>query len=152
MDSQLTIGVITFSLTGERTDLANNYHKEVVGELKSYENVRVVEEQSLCLETRGAISVAKRIEKSGVDCLIMVIGTWTYASMVVTVAQNTHLPFLIWSILSEKAFSLVGGAIIHGSLNEIGLFHKYIYGEPRNKNVLQEIITFAQASRAVRKL
>jgi L-fucose isomerase len=152
MQKKPIIGIMTLSLARERKDLALKFHQIAVEKLKRCKDIEIIENKQLCLDTLSTLSTARDLENKGSDCILMIGGTWIYAPMVITPAQNMKIPFALWGIASEEAFSLVGAAIAHGSLDEVGIPHKYLYGSPDNKNVIRAIVSFARAAKVVKQL
>lgn len=152
MQRKPIIGIMTLSLARERKDLALKFHQVAVEKLKRRKDIEIIENKQLCLDTPSTLSTVKDLENKAPDCILMIVGTWIYAPMVVTAAQNMKVPFALWGIASEEAFSLVGAAIAHGSLDEVGIPHKYLYGSPDDKNTIREIASFARAAKVVNQL
>ncbi|GAG59628.1 unnamed protein product [marine sediment metagenome] len=50
------------------------------------------------------------------------------------------MPFVLWAMADPQSFSLVGGGIVHGSLDEIGIKHKFVYGLPDDQEALKSIV------------
>ncbi|MFX0168347.1 MAG: L-fucose/L-arabinose isomerase family protein [Candidatus Hodarchaeota archaeon] len=145
------VGLITLSLPRERTDIAEQAHKELLVALKT-QPLEVTPEKNLVLTMEDAIRVSEDMAYQGLQCIIYNIGTWIYAPMVVSAIQATALPSIVYGYRSPAAFSLVGAAITHGSLDEVGLHHRFVYGEPNNSNVLRTITTYCRAAMAYDKL
>jgi L-fucose isomerase len=139
------VGLITLSLPRERTDIAEKAHKELLAALQQ-QPLDVIPEKDLVLSMEETVRVAKDMTHKGIQCIIYNIGTWVYAPMVVSAVQATALPSIVYGYRSPAAFSLVGAAITHGSLDEIGLHHRFVYGEPDNPSVLSAINSYARAA------
>jgi len=146
------VGVMALSLAQERKDLAAKFYRLALEKLKTFNEIDIVEIEKLCLNTPEVVSAVRILENKKVDCILMIVGTWIKAPMVTTAAQYATKPLILWGIADEQAFSLVGAAIAHGSLDELGISHKYLYGKPDEDKVLKEIIQFVRAVRAVSHL
>ena len=123
---KVKVGIMALSLAWERKDLAASFYRVVLEKLRTFDEIEVVEVERLCLNTPETASAARGLENRNVDCILMVVGTWIKASMVVTAAQHVTRPLILWGMADEQAFSLVGAAISHGSLDEVGISHKYL--------------------------
>ncbi|MDO8056375.1 MAG: hypothetical protein Q6361_05890, partial [Candidatus Hermodarchaeota archaeon] len=139
------VGLITLSLPRERTDIAEQAHKELLAALEQ-QPLDVHPEKSLVLTMEDTVRVAEGMTHKGIQCIIYNIGTWVYAPMVVSAVQATALPSIVYGYRSPAAFSLVGAAITHGSLDEVGLHHRFVYGEADNPTVLDAITSYARAA------
>ncbi|MFX1342177.1 MAG: L-fucose/L-arabinose isomerase family protein [Promethearchaeota archaeon] len=139
------VGLVTLSLERERTDIAEQAHKELLKALKT-QPLDVVPEDKLVLTMEENVRVAEDMIHDHIQCIIYNIGTWVYAPMVVSAVQATGLPSIVYGYRSPAAFSLVGAAITHGSLDELGLQHRFVYGEPDNPRVLTAISSYCRAA------
>ncbi|MFW9984495.1 MAG: L-fucose/L-arabinose isomerase family protein [Candidatus Odinarchaeota archaeon] len=139
------VGLITLSLERERTDIAGQAHKELLKALKT-QPLDVVPEKKLVLTMEDTVRVAEDMFHDHIQCIIYNIGTWIYAPMVVSAVQASGLPSIVYGYRSPAAFSLVGAAITHGSLDELGLQHRFVYGEPDNPAVLTAITSYCKAA------
>ncbi|GAI47583.1 unnamed protein product, partial [marine sediment metagenome] len=66
--------------------------------------------------------------------------------------KEVHLPFILWALPDPKSFSLTGAGVVHGSLDELGIKHKFIYGSHENPKVIDRIIKYSKAAMVVRCL
>ncbi len=139
------IGLITLSLPRERTDIAEQAHKELLEALKKHP-VDIAPYDELILTIEDCVQVSEDMVHDRIQCIIYNIGSWVYAPMVVSAIQATGLPSIVYGYRSAAAFSLVGAAITHGSLDELGLLHRFVYGEPDNPNVLGTILSYSRAA------
>lgn len=89
------VGMMALSLARERKDLAANSYRVVLEKLRTFDEIEVVEVERLCLNTPEATSTARGLENRNVDCILMVVGAWIKASMVVTAAQHVTRPLIL---------------------------------------------------------
>jgi len=136
---------MTLSLPRERIDLAIKWNKIAIEKIKE-RNIDVIFKEELVYNIEDSLKTTKEFISKGVDCIIYLIGTWIYVPMVVNAALECNVPILLWSIKDPATFSLTGAGITHGSLDEIGIKHKFIYGSPEDEEVLNKIVTYAYAS------
>ncbi|MFW9832074.1 MAG: hypothetical protein ACFFD8_09905, partial [Candidatus Thorarchaeota archaeon] len=139
------IGLITLSLPRERIDIAKQAHKELFTALQT-QPLDVVSYDTVVLTMEDTVQISEDMVHNHVQCIIYNIGTWVYAPMVVSAVQATGLPSIVYGYRSPAAFSLVGAGITHGSLDELGLHHRFIYGEPENPEVLTAITSYSRAA------
>jgi len=99
-----------------------------------------------------AIRQAHYLRNEDIDCLILEVGTWVDSNLVVAAAQSLKLPMLLWVNAIKKTEGLVGGAVAHGSLDEVKIRHKYIYGNLDEEDIVKNIWNFAVAACAVKSL
>lgn len=139
------VGLITLSLERERTDIAKQAHSELLTALKG-QQLDVTPHTDLVLTMEDSVQVSEDMVHDRIQCIIYNIGSWVYAPMVVSAVQATGLPSIVYGYRSPAAFSLVGAAVIHGSLDELGLSHRFIFGEPDNPSVLRTISSYSRAA------
>ncbi len=139
------VGLITLSLARERTDLAKKAHQELLKALKE-QPLEVTPYNELVLTMEDSVRVSEDMAHDHIQCIIYNIGSWVYAPMVVSAVQATGLPSIVYGYRSPAAFSLVGAAITHGSLDELNLLHRFVYGEPDSPDVLSAIKSYCRAA------
>jgi len=108
--------------------------------------------EELALTVQSTLETAKEFRDGGACCLIFLVGTWVYTPQIVTTVEEIHLPFILWALPDPKSFSLTGAGVVHGSLDELGIKHKFIYGSPENPEVIDEIAKYSKAAMVVRHL
>lgn len=150
-ESEKKVGLITLSLERERTDLARNFGREGAKQLRTA-GFEVFEKEDLVFDTEGCINAAHALSAQGAHCIIIQLGTWVSTPVVVDTVRSIDLPFGIWAEDNPASFSLTAGGIVHGSLDEMGLKHRFFYGSPRSQALMEEISSFINASAAVRDL
>ena len=139
------IGLITLSLPRERTDIAEQAHKELLAALQQ-QPLEVVPHPKLVLSTEDTIRVSEDMVHQHLCTIIYNVATWIYAPMVVSSVQTTGLPSIVYGYRSPAAFGLVGAAITHGSLDEVGFTHRFVYGHPTDPDVLSTITNYSRAA------
>jgi len=143
-----TVGFMTVSLPRERVDLASNANRSAAKSLAAC-GLKVIHPKDVVLDSGTLMSDLRRMHDSGADCFIMLIGTWTHAPWVVNAFEQARIPGAIWSVPDPASFSLTGAGIIHGSLDEMGLQHRFIYGAPGDDATMRDVLVFARAAKAV---
>ena len=139
------VGLMTLSLPRERKDLAEQAHQELLTALRN-QPLDVTAHDELVLTMEEAVRVSEDMLHQRIQCIIYNIGTWIFAPMVVSAVQATGLPSIVFGYRSPAAFSLVGAAITHGSLDELGITHRFIYGEPKDPEVIGRVTTYCRAA------
>jgi len=145
------VGLITLSLARERTDLAEAFGNNAFQALESA-GIEVCGNNELVFETRQCIAAARRLKEQDVDCLLLLLGTWVFAPTVVDTLRAVDVPFGIWAEDNPGSFSLTAGGMVHGSLDELGLKHRFFYGSPKSARLLEELSAFISASSCARDL
>ena len=139
------IGFITVSLNGERIDLAKQFKKNALINLNN-RNLEVLDNSSLCLTGVDVLGAVKNAKNKEADCIVFLIGTWVYAPAIISAIQRFPLPVVVWAIPEPASFSSVGGNVIHGTLDELGIKHLLVYGMPNDNETLDSIESYAKAA------
>lgn len=148
---QPKLGLVSVSLAGERIDLAKQFYKQGLQCLLS-KGLDVNGVVTPCLTEAEVLEATRNMVSAGVDCLVYVIGTWVYAPSIVTAMQQFYLPTVIWGSPEPASFSSVGANVVHGSLDELGIRHKLVYGLPEDEDALETIRIFARAAMVLKTL
>ena len=99
------------------------------------------------VEAREAMKKMK--SDDAVDAVVLFSGTWVWAAHLVGALRDyaaTGKPLLIWTHPGSQGWRPVGGLVMHGGLLEIGVAHKFVYGEAAEKETVEKIVSFAQAA------
>ncbi len=90
-------------------------------------------------EAKAALRQMKHDEK--VDAVILFSGTWVWAANMVAAVREyaaTGKGVLIWTHPGSQGWRPVGGLVLHGGLLEIGVPHKFVYGETEAKETIRK--------------
>lgn len=142
------IGLITLSLPREKTDLAENFDQNAHKSLIST-GFDIIANDGLIFETDHCIAAAKKYVDMGADCIIILLGTWVFTPTVVDTIKEVDIPFGTWAEDNPGSFSLTAGEIVHGSLDEFGLKHRFFCGSPGSEKLIKETSSFISAASAV---
>lgn len=148
---QRRIGMMTLSLRRERTDLAERFGENATRALRAA-GCEVTGPKRLLFETAECIGEAKNLEESHADCILLLLGTWVFAPTVVDTLRAVHLPVGVWCEDNPGSFSLTAGGIVHGSLDELGLRHRFFYGSPASDELIADVVAFADGAACSRAL
>ena len=86
------VGLLTLSLPREKTDLAEEFHRNAVKTLTSA-GFEVDSPDKLVFDTDSCIGTARGFKERGADCAIILLGTWVFAPSVVDTIQEVDIPF-----------------------------------------------------------
>jgi L-fucose isomerase len=145
------VGFMTVSMPREKVELARHAHRRAVAALNGVD-LNAVSSEDIVVDFNTLLSELLRMQAGGADCLLLLVGTWTNTTWVVTAFERARIPGAIWSVPDAATFSLTGAGIIHGSLDEIGLPHRFIYGSPDDETTMRNILVFARAAKAVTRM
>jgi len=100
---------------------------------------------------QAGTAAARWLVDQDIDCLIYYIAWFFEANTVATPALLYPLPCVLWSEPDPHSLSMIGMGVINGSLDELGIPHRFIY-RPVGPEALGEIKRFAQAASVRRRL
>jgi L-fucose isomerase len=144
-EKKQSVGLIILSLPRERIDLAEEFGRNAVKALKSA-GFEVHSHEDLVFDTDQCVKAARDLKEKGADCILILLGTWVFAPTVVDTIQGMGIPFGVWAEDNPASFSLTAGGVVHGSLDEHGLKHRFFYGSPKSEGLRQEISAFIRAA------
>ena len=79
-------------------------------------------------------------------------GSWLHMPMIVAPTTRLRVPFLIFAPADPRITVLSTSCIMHGSLDELGIKHGFIYGRPEEARVVEEIGEYASAAMVVSRM
>ena len=98
-------------------------------------------------EARGALKKMKSDER--VDMVVLFSGTWVWAAHLVAAVRDyaaSGKAVLLWTHPGSQGWRPVGGLVMHGGLLEIGVPHKFVYGEAGDPETVLKIMSYARAA------
>jgi len=81
----------------------------------------------------------EKLRQEGIHALVLYVGTWTYSSTSVMAAINADVPVIVWASSSVETFGIVGGSIVRGALDEVGIKNYLVYGDFDDQETLNEL-------------
>lgn len=114
--------------------------------------LEVYEHKDFVRVKKDAIKAIKSSEEEDVDCIILYAATWLWASEIVGAVRFTSRPILVWTAPISQGWATGGAMVLHGTLDEVGIKHKFVYGFPDNPETMKKIKAYVKAAKAVRKL
>ena len=98
-------------------------------------------------EARSAFQQMKSDER--VDMVVLFSGTWVWAAHLVGAIRDfvgSGKAVLLWTHPGSQGWRPVGGLVMHGGLLEIGVPHKFVYGEADDPESILKISSYARAA------
>ena len=98
-------------------------------------------------EARTALKKMK--ENDAVDMVVLFSGTWVWAAHLVGAIRDyaaNGKAVLLWTHPGSQGWRPVGGLVMHGGLLEIGVPHKFVYGEAGESGTVDRIVSYARAA------
>lgn len=98
-------------------------------------------------EARTAMKAMKSNDQ--VDMVVLFSGTWVWAAHLVAAIRDyvaSGKAVLLWTHPGSQGWRPVGGLVMHGGLLEIGVPHKFVYGEAKDSETVSKITSYARAA------
>jgi len=98
-------------------------------------------------EARSAFRQMKADDR--VDMVVLFSGTWVWAAHLVAAIRDyaaSGKAVLLWTHPGSQGWRPVGGLVMHGGLLEIGVPHKFVYGEADDAETIVKISSYARAA------
>ena len=112
--------------------------------------VRLVEHDLVVASKAEARAALKRMkEDDTVDCVILFSGTWVWAAHMIGAVRDFAMSgkgVLIWTHPGSQGWRPVGGLVLHGGFLEVGIPHKFVYGEADDPIEIARIASFCRAA------
>lgn len=108
-------------------------------------------EHDLVIATKEEARSAMRKMKSDdrIDMVVLFSGTWVWAAHLVAAVRDfaaSGKAVLLWTQPGSQGWRPVGGLVLHGGLLEIGVPHKFVYGEAGDPETVLKISSYARAA------
>ncbi len=100
----------------------------------------------------ASVAATKKLVEAGVDTIIYMVGSWIYVPIVITPTRDLKRPFILWAVPEMTIGSLVPSCITHGSLDEMGIRHNFIYGLPEDQDLIEQVVKFSRAAMVVNRM
>ena len=81
----------------------------------------------------------EELRRRGIHVLVIYVGTWTYSSTAVMASMKVGVPVIVWANSSIETFGIVGGSIVRGALDEVGIKTYLIYGGFKDERLLNDL-------------
>lgn len=98
-------------------------------------------------EARAAMKAMKTDDR--IDAVVLFSGTWVWAAHLVAAIRDYAVSgkaVLLWTHPGSQGWRPVGGLVLHGGLLEIGVPHKFVYGDADDPDTVLKIVSYARAA------
>ncbi len=98
-------------------------------------------------EAKECLSKYKKSDE--LDAIILFSGTWVWAAHLIAPIRDfasTGKGIIIWTNPGSQGWRPVGGLVLHGALIEIGISHRFVYGDYQDLKEIKKIVSYCRAS------
>jgi L-arabinose isomerase len=98
-------------------------------------------------EAKTCFSKFKKMDD--LDAVILFSGTWIWSSYLIAAIRDLSMTgkgIIIWTNPGSQGWRPVGGLVLHGALKEIGISHRFVYGDYNDPKEISKIVSYCRAS------
>jgi L-fucose isomerase-like protein len=112
--------------------------------------LKIVEQDLVIASKEEARSTLKKLKSDDrIDLVVLFSGTWVWAAHLVAAIRDyvaSGKAVLLWTHPGSQGWRPVGGLVMHGALLEIGVPHKFVFGESEDPETTLKIASYARAA------
>ena len=151
------VGVITFSdgrdfVHKDLLEMNKKFEDKLVRALESTGEIEVVRGSEIVWKPSLAKKVAKELLKADVEMTIFNYSIWCWPHLSVIASLFAPGPFLLFGQVNPKYPGMVGLLAASGALDQVGVFHQKVWGDPEDEKVMKKILEFVRAATTVNRL
>lgn len=112
--------------------------------------LKVVEHELVIASKEEARSALKKMKfDDRIDMVVLFSGTWVWAAHLVGAIRDfaaSGKAVLLWTHPGSQGWRPVGGLVMHGGLFEIGVPHRFVYGDADEADTILRITSYARGA------
>ena len=112
--------------------------------------LQLIEHETVIANKREAAEALKKMKQDDrVDAVVLFSGTWVWAAHLVGPVRDFAMSgkaVLLWTHPRSQGWRPVGGLVMHGGLLEIGVPHRFVYGDVQEPDTVGRIVSYAHAA------
>jgi L-fucose isomerase len=114
--------------------------------------MKVVDCGEIARTAQQMTAQGEQLRRQNVHALVIYVGTWTYSNTAVMASLRTDVPVVVWANANIETFGIVGGSIVRGALEEVGVKNFMLYGDTTDPKVLQKLKNYCLGIAGATKL
>lgn len=94
-------------------------------------------------------------KQDDLDAMVLFSGTWVWAAHMIAALRDFAFSgkgVVIWTHSGSQGWRPVGGLVLHGAMKEIGLAHRFVYGDHRQEKDVARIVSYCRAAHMKNRL
>ncbi len=91
---------------------------------------------------------AKFKKMDDIDAVILFSGTWVWSAHMIGAVRDfsqTGKGIVVWTHPGSQGWRPVGGLVLHAALNEVGILHRFVYGDADSADDVERICSYCRA-------
>ncbi|MHB1454076.1 MAG: L-fucose/L-arabinose isomerase family protein [Saccharofermentanales bacterium] len=154
---KMKVGILTFSdgrdyIHEDLLQVNWKYQNELKEALEKTGKVEVIAGQQIIGSNLQAKQEAIRLKESGVEVTIFNYAIWCYPNFTAIASTFLTGPFLLFCNLHPSECGMVGMLAAAGTLDQLDIRYRRIWGSIREDDVLSKVMSFLTAACAVGRL
>ena len=151
------LGILTFSdgrkyVHEEMIKTNQQFLDSLVKALTETKELELVVGEEIIYTPSQAKAQAEALKCAKVEGIIFNFSVWSFSHFPVIAANNGTGPYLLFAHLNPKLPGLVAMIAAGGCLDQLGIKHKRLWGDVSDKNVIDQILSFARSSSVINRL
>lgn len=118
--------------------------------------ITLIEHEIVIASKQEAVEALRKMKHDQrVDGVVLFSGTWVWAAHLVGAVRDyasSGKSLVIWTHPGSQGWRPVGGLVLHGGLLEIGVRHRFVYGDIQEPDTIGRIVSYARAAHLVTSL
>lgn len=155
--NKIKVGLLTMSdgrtyLHEAYEEMNFRYQHRIAEVLEKTGQFEVIEGRRIINSNEAAKEEGRYLAERGAEVTVFNYSIWCYPQYS-AVAQNfAPAPYLLFSNLHPSECGMVGMLAAAGTFDQLGIKHKRLWGDIRDQEVAQKVISFLRAAAAVKRL
>jgi len=129
-----------------------DFQNRLVKALEDTGEIEVVTGLDIVHDPKQAKAEAERLTKEGVDAVILHFAVWCFPHLATIAANNCRGPFMLLSNLNPNYPGLIAMLASAGSLDQLGINHRRVWGAASDPAVIKKVVEFGRAAHTVNRL
>jgi len=153
---QATVGFIVYGVhkDGLQDPMGTPFVDDaLIAEAKAalvHAGLKLVEYETVIASKQEAAEALRKMKQDDhVDAVVLFSGTWVWAAHLVGAARDFAMggkAVVLWTHPRSQGWRPVGGLVMHGGLLEIGVPHRFVYGDVKDADTVGRIVSYARAA------
>jgi hypothetical protein len=115
----------------------------------------VEHDRIIATKQEARVCFAECKKRDDLDALVLFPGTWVWAAHMIAPLRDfsfTGKGIVLWTHPGSKGWRPVGGLVLHGALDEVGINHRFVYGPSDASEDINRIVSYCRAAHMKNKL
>ncbi len=153
----IRLGLLTFSESRptayeEMLPVNLEFQRRLIEALRGTGEIEVLPGESIIQMPKQAEAEVARLEHMGVDGFLFHFAGWSFPHLATVAARRAQVPILLVASFNPKYPSLIGMIASGASLDQVGIRHSRIWGDPSDPGFVTRVLQFGRAARVVHRL